>query len=447
LPEPVVICRDLTKVYVTPTGSLDALHDVDAEFFPGEVTAIVGASGSGKSTLLRAIAGLDRPTRGELTVAGRRLDGASPAALRDHRRTVVTYVAQRAAANFIPHLTLAEQSEATGEEAHELCRAFGIEHRLGSLPAELSGGEQARAAFALALARGAPILVSDEPTSELDRDSAARLLEAIHAHAAGGTAFILATHDPDVVGAANRVLRLDRGRVVAGDVPGSKALRARRIAEGEPVVAVREVTKSYRRGGEAIQALRDANIELGRGEVGAVLGRSGSGKSTLLTLLGGWQRPDSGEIHYGLSSPSPESLLWKELAIMPQRFGLLPELTVRENVEYPARLAGSSDLARVEELLERFGLSELADRLPSETSIGQQQRAALARALVLSPAVLLADEPTSHQDAGWRDAVWELIHQAAEEGTTCFVATHEERVAGYASSVWTIDEGVTTRAA
>ncbi len=75
--------------------------------------------------------------------------------------------------------------------------------------------------------------------------------------------------------------------------------------------------------------------------------------------------------------------------------------------------------------------------------MGQQQRAALARALVLEPAVLLADEPTSHQDAGWRDAVWELIHDAAAEGTTCFVATHEERVAGYANSVWTIDEGVT----
>jgi putative ABC transport system ATP-binding protein len=447
LPDPLVICRGLTKFYVTPTGSLEALHDVDAEFAEGEVTAVVGASGSGKSTLLRAIAGLDRPTRGELVVAGRRLEGASPSTLRETRRDVVTYVAQRAAANFVPHLTLAEQSEATGEEAHELFRAFGIEHRLGSLPAELSGGEQARAAFALGLARGAPVLVADEPTAELDRDSAARLLAAIHAHAAGGTAFILATHDPDVVAAADAVLRLDRGRVVSGDAQTARALRGRRTVETEPVLAVRDVVKSYRRGGETIQALRDANVVLSRGEVGAVLGRSGSGKSTLLTLLGGWQRPDSGEIRYELSSPSPESLLWAELAIMPQRFGLLPELTVRENVEYPVRLAGSSDRTRVEELLERFGLAELADRLPSETSIGQQQRAALARALVLSPAVLLADEPTSHQDAGWRDAVWELIHQAAEEGTTCLVATHEERVAGYASSVWTIDEGVTTRAA
>ena len=442
-PEPLVVCRGLTKVYVTPTGSLEALHDVDAEFEAGQVTAVVGASGSGKSTLLRAIAGLDRPSRGELRVAGKELDGAPGSALRENRRDVVTYVAQRAAANFVPHLTLAEQSENSHDESLELFRAFGIEHRLHSRPAELSGGEQARAAFALALARNTPIVVSDEPTAELDHDSAHRLLDAIRTHAAAGTAFILATHDPEVVEAADRVLRLERGRVITGEPPAVKPLRTRKTVETDPVISVRAAAKTYQVGGESIQALRSASIELGRGEVGAVLGRSGSGKSTLLTLLGGWQLPDSGEIRYALSSPHPRDLLWNELAIMPQRFGLLPELTVRENVEYPVRLAGSADRSRSEELLDRFGLAELADRLPAETSIGQQQRAGLARALVLSPAVVLADEPTSHQDAGWRDVVWELIHQAAEEGTTLFVATHEERVAGYANRVWAIDEGVT----
>ena len=94
-PEPLVVCRGLSKVYVTPTGWLEALHDVDAEFEAGQVTAVVGASGSGKSTLLRAIAGLDRPSRGELRVAGKELDGAPGSALRENRRDVVTYVAQR----------------------------------------------------------------------------------------------------------------------------------------------------------------------------------------------------------------------------------------------------------------------------------------------------------------------------------------------------------------
>jgi ABC-type lipoprotein export system ATPase subunit len=93
-------------------------------------------------------------------------------------------------------------------------------------------------------------------------------------------------------------------------------------------------------------------------------------------------------------------------------------------------------------LLERLGLDELAERPPYETSIGQQQRTALARALVLEPAVLLADEPTSHQDAGWRDEVWHLLVDAAESGTSCLIATHEEQIAEYASRVWYAESGV-----
>ena len=120
-PEPLVICRGLSKVYVTPTGSLEALHDVDAAFEVGEMTAVVGASGSGKSTLLRAIAGLDRPSRGELRVAGRELDGAPGPRCATTAADVVTYVAQRAAANFVPHLTLAEQSE---NSARRVARAL-----------------------------------------------------------------------------------------------------------------------------------------------------------------------------------------------------------------------------------------------------------------------------------------------------------------------------------
>jgi putative ABC transport system ATP-binding protein len=171
-----------------------------------------------------------------------------------------------------------------------------------------------------------------------------------------------------------------------------------------------------------------------------LLGRSGSGKSTLLTLLAGLLTADRGTIAYGPGAADPAQLTWRELAFLPQRFGLLPELTVRENVEYPLRLSGAAGHAA--ELLARLGLDELADRLPQETSIGQQQRTALARALVLAPGVLLADEPTSHQDAGWRDRVWELLVDAATSGTSCLVATHEDDAAAYATRVWRIDEGV-----
>ncbi|HZO97310.1 MAG TPA: ATP-binding cassette domain-containing protein [Gaiellaceae bacterium] len=440
-PEPLAACRGLSKTYSTPAGGIEALHAVDAELAAGEVTAVVGPSGSGKSTLLRALAGLDRPTAGSLVVGGAELAGAPPAALRRHRRERAAYVAQKPADNLVPHLRLRDQDD--GRAVARLVE-FGLGHRLGSRPAELSGGEQARAAFALALARGTPLVLADEPTAELDRGSAGPLLEAIRAHAGGGVAFVVATHDEDVVAIADRVLRLDRGRVVAGEAPAPPG-RAPAGGAGETVLAAQGVAKAFRRGPETIRAVVDGTLDLARGEVAALLGRSGSGKSTLLALLAGLQEPASGAIRYSLGAGEPSLLAWRELAFLPQRFGLLPELSIRENVELPARLAG--ELGRrapeVDALLERLGLAELAGRPPHETSIGQQQRAALARALVLSPAVLLADEPTSHQDAGWRDAVWRLLGEAAAAGTACLVATHEEDVARFATRVWTIDGGAT----
>jgi putative ABC transport system ATP-binding protein len=266
------------------------------------------------------------------------------------------------------------------------------------------------------------------------------LLDAVRSHAGAGVAFVIATHDDDVVAIADCVLRLDRGRVVEEDTYLPAGRSAPSGSSGETVLVARGLRKGYKRGPETIRALTDGTLDLDRGEVGALLGRSGSGKSTLLAVLAGLTRPDAGVLRYELSSPDPAHLPWSQLAFLPQRFGLLPELSVRENVELPARLAGVS--ADADGLLERLGLVELAERPPQETSIGQQQRTALARALVLGPAVLLADEPTSHQDAGWRDAVWRLLVDAAEFGTACLVATHEEEIARYANQVWHVDSGV-----
>jgi putative ABC transport system ATP-binding protein len=437
LPEPLAVVRSVSKTYETSSGGIEALHGVDAEFSAGAITAVVGASGSGKSTLLKVLAGLDRPTSGSLDVAGRSLAEARPRALRLHRRGVATYVSQKAADNFVPHLTMREQDDG---RAVDLLREFGLEHRIDAKPIELSGGEQARAAFALALARRTPLVIADEPTAELDRGSAEPLLEAIRSHAGAGVAFVVATHDDDVVAIADRVLRLDRGRVIEEDVHHPAGRSAPAGSSGDTVLVARGLRKQYRRGPETIRALADGTLELDRGEVGALLGRSGSGKSTLLAVLAGLTRPDAGELRYELSTPDPADLPWAQLAFLPQRFGLLAELSVRENVEFPVRLAGVS--ADVDGLLERLGLAEFAERSPQETSIGQQQRTALARALVLGPAVLLADEPTSHQDAGWRDEVWRLLVDAAEAGTACLVATHEEEIARYANQVWHVDSGV-----
>jgi putative ABC transport system ATP-binding protein len=162
-------------------------------------------------------------------------------------------------------------------------------------------------------------------------------------------------------------------------------------------------------------------------------------------VLSGWEQPDRGTLTWSGDGRSQDvrALAWDDVALVPQSFGLMEELTVRENVEYPARLAGALPRlgGRVAELLDALGLDRLAQRLPVETSIGEQQRTALARALVLSPRLLLADEPTGHQDAGWTERVLERLREAAAAGTSCLVATHNPAATPYFDTVHTMSNG------
>jgi putative ABC transport system ATP-binding protein len=333
------------------------------------------------------------------------------------RREQVAYVSQRAADNLFPHLTVAEHAPAASREIFE---RLGVVHRIDGRASQLSGGELARAAFAVALARETPLVVIDEPTAELDGASAATLLAALGDAADRGTTFVVATHDPNVLTVADHVVELERGQNASA--PTDRAKRRARAA-GAIVLERRGLTVDY--GGT--HALDNAEIELREGELAVVVGRSGSGKSTLLMLLGGWLGDDD---------PEPA---WADVAYVPQRFGLVPELTVHENVDLPARLGGSA--AETGPLLERLALVELASRYPSEISVGQQQRVAVARALTVRPRVLLADEPSSHQDARSAELVWSALAWAAEQGTACLVATHEPDARRRADASWSIENG------
>ncbi|HZQ82241.1 MAG TPA: ATP-binding cassette domain-containing protein [Gaiellaceae bacterium] len=412
-----VACRGLWRRYRTPTGWVDALVDVDLTFAAGTLGALVGPSGSGKSTLLRVLAGIDPADRGEACVAGNDVAGMRSGALRAHRRNTVAYIAQRAAANLIPHLTVREQLADASVAA-----ALGLEHRLDARARELSGGEQARAALAVGLARGTPIVLVDEPTAELDRGSAEAVTAALESAVAAGRTVIVATHDPDLVALADTRIELMQAHT-HGDASPPPPPR-----QGEPVIAARDLTKRY--AGRAV--VDGVNLELRPGELGVLLGRSGSGKSTLLMVLAGFIAPDSGTMR----TPGRS---WQETAYLPQRFGLLPELSVAENVALPARLTGAPD--DVAPLLEALGLDGLGDRLPAETSIGQQQRTALARAIAPGPAALLVDEPTSHQDAASAELAWDALTAACAAGTACLVATHDEAATARAHRVWRIEDG------
>ena len=188
------------------------------------------------------------------------------------------------------------------------------------------------------------------------------------------------------------------------------------------IVGLEHVTKRYRRGRETVVAVSDATFELRAGEVTGLVGPSGSGKTTLLNILVGGDRPDEGRITGVGESPS-----WSELAVVPQALGLLPELTMWENVDLPLRL-GAATTNDTGTVMTELGIAHLADRTPDQVSLGEQQRAAVARALLVSPRLLVADEPTSHQDEANVDRVVAALHGTARTGTGVLVATHDRRV-------------------
>ena len=414
-----IVCRGVTRAYRSAAGSVEALHAVDLAFAPGTIGALVGPSGCGKSTLLRVLAGIDPVDAGSVEVAGADVTALRGAALRRYRREQVAYLAQRAAANLVPHLTVAEQ---LGEDGTEIAHRLGLGERLAQHASELSGGEQARAALAVGLSRGTPVVLVDEPTAELDHDAAALVVAALTDAARSGRTIVVATHDAELVSLASSRVELAQH----GETPRSAAVTR---SAGPPRVRIDGLTKRY--DGRAV--VDGVSLELRAAELGVVLGRSGSGKSTLLMTAGGWLEPDAGSV----TTPGPS---WHETSYLAQRFGLLPELTVAENVALPLRLAGTSE-QEVPQLLASLGLGGLDDRLPAETSIGQQQRTAVARALAGRPAAVLADEPTSHQDAASAELVWAALAEASARGSACLVATHDEAAAARAARVWRIEDG------
>jgi len=200
--------------------------------------------------------------------------------------------------------------------------------------------------------------------------------------------------------------------------------------------------KSYRRGPEEVHALRQADLLLRAGELVALVGPSGSGKTTLLNLLCGWEQPDGGRLSWSSMSGRQEPP-WSEVAIVPQDLGLIDELTVAENVELPLWLAGQLEQGRTgaADLLGRLGLAGHADRLPAEVSLGERQRVALARAMVVRPRLLLADEPTAHQDADWAAAMLQAVRDLARQGSCCVVATHSQELLAEVDRVVAISDG------
>jgi len=204
------------------------------------------------------------------------------------------------------------------------------------------------------------------------------------------------------------------------------------------MIKLQGLTKSYYTPAGEFTALRDIDLEVGAGEFVAIAGKSGSGKSTLLNLIGGIDRPSSGTVEVGdteIHRLSENRLaVWRgrNVGFVFQFFQLLPTLTVAENVMLPMDFCRTYPAGqrrkRASDLLERVGVAVQADKLPSALSGGEQQRAAIARALANGPRVILADEPTGNLDSATGTAVLDIFRAMAGSGTTVVIATHDRDI-------------------
>jgi ABC-type lipoprotein export system ATPase subunit len=218
---------------------------------------------------------------------------------------------------------------------------------------------------------------------------------------------------------------------------------------GSPLVRARGLSKTYGTGHGAVRVLDGADLEVPRGAFVAVVGRSGSGKSTLLHLLGGLDRADGGTIELDgirldrLDERGLTAVRRRQVGFVFQAFHLLPELTGVENVLLPARLArdGFEAAPRASELLERLELTDVARRLPTELSGGEQQRLAVARALINDPPLVLADEPTGNLDDESGAAVLQLLRRVSDAGHAVVLVTHDRAATALADVVFRLHAG------
>lgn len=216
-----------------------------------------------------------------------------------------------------------------------------------------------------------------------------------------------------------------------------------------PLVRVSDVRKVYDSEGEPVVALQDVCLEVAPGEFLALMGPSGCGKSTLLHILGAMDRPTSGEAWledapvHNLSEENLTEIRRSRVGFVFQFFHLLPTLTLEENVALPLLLANgrNMDSERVRSLIETVGLADRRGATPNQLSGGELQRAAVARAIVHNPPLIVADEPTGNLDSDNGRTVLELLEKLASEGTAVVMATHSDVAAGYASRIVGLKDG------
>jgi putative ABC transport system ATP-binding protein len=218
----------------------------------------------------------------------------------------------------------------------------------------------------------------------------------------------------------------------------------------DPIIHAKKITKHYKVGSTIVRALDGLDLDIEKGSYIALMGPSGSGKSTLMNILGCLDTPSSGKYFLNnkdvsdMDDDSLASIRNKEIGFIFQTFNLLPRYTALENVALPMIYAGITKkdrVSRATEVLEQVGLGDRITHRPNELSGGQCQRVAVARALVMKPSIIFADEPTGNLDSKTSDGIMELFDEIHNNGNTLIVVTHEEEIAARAQKTVRLLDG------
>jgi len=481
----LISIRELTVTLPSGADRAQAVSEVSLDIQPDEIVCIVGESGSGKSITAHAIMGLLPrgvvATHGEILFNGVDLLTLSPDALRKRRGADIAMIFQDPMAALNPVVPIGRQiseqirAHRPVSETEALAQAGALLGEMGlkdipvllkSYPHQLSGGQRQRVMIAMALSLSPRLLIADEPTTALDVTTQAQILKLIkRIQAERQMSVLFITHDFGVVAdIADRVAVMRHGLVletgptaqVLGDpahsytraliaaVPKGGAAPAP-IPEAPPFMAVSGLAKRFRRGGlfggAAVTAVHDVALILSRGETLGIVGESGSGKSTLARCLIRLLDPDEGQVLFDgvdIAHMTPRRLrpLRRRIQMVFQDpfSSLNPRHTIGDIITAGPRAYGEDARAartRAAEMLRLVGLNpETMCRLPHEFSGGQRQRIGLARALMLNPDVLIADEPVSALDVTVQAQVLKLLDDVRRQMNLAMLfITHDMRVA------------------
>jgi putative ABC transport system ATP-binding protein len=356
----------------------------------------------------------------------------------------------------------------TKERAIELLELVEIADHAYKIPAHISGGQKQRVAIARALVNDPPLILADEPTGNLDTATAETILQIFEKLVKRGKTVVMVTHDESFSPRFSRRLQIvdgvvsqvngkpEQGRSAAmveinssgnsvSQTQGRTAPRSNPISEtpakpkqDQPAVDLRGVTKVYENAAGKFTALKSIDLQLGYGQFISIVGKSGCGKSTLLNMITGIDHPSVGEVRVGgehiYKMSESQRALWRgrNLGVVFQFFQLLPTLTLLENTLLPMDYCKAYPFherpARAMELLRLVGLEEQAHIFPTEVSSGQQQCAAIARALATDPKIIVADEPTGNLDSRSADHVLNLFERLVAQGKTILIVTHDASI-------------------